>query len=120
MQRGYSREVATLAAEHLAQRGLINEERDVQREVEKCLRKLWGAKRISTHLWSRGFNADAMQGLSELLGEIDFERNCATLIQKHYGGVPDDADDRRRMVAGLSRYGYSISEIRGAMKSLQA
>jgi len=120
MQRGYSREVATLAAEHLELRGLINEERDMQREVEKCLRKLWGAKRISSHLWSRGFAADAMQGLSELLEEIDFEQNCATLIQKHYGGVPDDADDRRRMVAGLSRYGYSISEIRGAMKSLQA
>lgn len=120
MQRGYSREVATLAAEHLAQKGLIDEVRDLQREVEKCLRKLWGAKRISTHLWSRGFAADAMQELPRLLREVDFEQTCAALIQKHYGGVPDDADDRQRMIAGLSRYGYSISEIRGAMKALQA
>ncbi len=120
MQRGYTREVSIKAAELLAQKGLIDEERDLQREVEKCLRKLWGAKRISTHLWSRGFAADAMRELPTLLAEIDFAQNCATLIQKHYGGVPNDADDRRRMVAGLSRYGYSISEIRGAMKSLQA
>lgn len=117
--KGYKREVAAVAAERLAGYGLIDEERDMKREVEKCLRKLWGAKRISAHLWSKGYAIETMQGLNELLEDIDFSQNCATLIKKHYGEVPQDADEHRRMIASLSRYGYSISEIREAIRLLK-
>ena len=117
--KGYSREVAAVAAERLAGYGLIDEERDMKREVEKCLRKLWGGKRISAHLWSKGYAAETMQELPELLEDIDFSQNCAALIQKHYGTVPTDADEHRRMIASLSRYGYSIAEIREAIRLLR-
>ena len=117
--KGYQREVAVLAAERLADYGLIDEERDMKREVEKCLRKLWGTKRISTHLWSKGYASETMQGLSELLEDVDFAQNCAALIQKHYGEIPTDADEHRRMIASLSRYGYSIGEIREAIRLLR-
>ena len=117
--KGYNREVAALAAERLAGYGLIDEERDMKREVEKCLRKLWGTKRIGAHLWSKGYAAQTMQGLAELLAEVDFSANCAALIQKHYGEVPTDADEHRRMIASLSRYGYSIGEIREAIRLLR-
>ena len=115
--KGYKRDVAALAAERLAGYGLIDEERDMQREVEKCLRKLWGAKRISAHLWSKGYAQETMHGLADLLSEVDFSKNCAMLIKKHYGEVPTDADEHRRMIASLSRYGYSIGEIRKAIAS---
>jgi SOS response regulatory protein OraA/RecX len=118
--KGYNREVAAQAAERLAGYGLIDEERDMQREVEKCLRKLWGSKRISAHLWSKGYAAETMRGLSDLLVDIDFSENCAALIKKHYGEVPRDADEHRRMIASLSRYGYSIGEIREAIRLLQS
>lgn len=114
--KGYSRKVAAAAAERLAECGLIDEERDMRREVEKCLRKLWGSKRISAHLWSKGYATETMQGLADLLEEVDFAQNCATLIKKHYGEVPTDADEHRRMIASLSRYGYSIGEIREAIR----
>ncbi len=117
--KGYKREVAAQAAERLAGYGLIDEERDMRREVEKCLRKLWGAKRISAHLWSKGYAADTMQGLSELLKDVDFTQNCAALIQKHYGEVPTDSEEQRRMIASLSRYGYVIGEIREAIHLLR-
>ena len=117
--KGYNREVAAQAAERLAGYGLIDEERDMQREVEKCLRKLWGSKRISAHLWSKGYAAETMQGLPPLLEDVDFSQNCAALIKKHYGEVPTDADENRRMIASLSRYGYSIGEIRDAIRLLQ-
>ena len=117
--KGYSREVAAAAAERLAGYGLIDEERDMKREVEKCLRRLWGSKRISAHLWSKGYAAETMQELPELLEDIDFSQNCAALIQKHYGTVPTDADEHRRMIASLSRYGYSIAEIREAIRLLR-
>ncbi|MBQ9773242.1 MAG: regulatory protein RecX [Clostridia bacterium] len=116
MQRGYSREVAQAAAERLASRGLIDEEKDVRREVEKCLRKLWGQKRISAHLWSRGFASESLSGLSELFDEVDFAANCALLIRKKYGTPPHDPDEHRRMVGSLCRYGYSIVEIREALR----
>ena len=118
MQRGYSREVAMSAAERLASIGLIDEGRDLRREVEKCLRKLWGQKRISAHLWSRGFASEAIAELSSVLEDVDFSENCALLIQKHYGGIPEDADEQKRMIAFLSRYGYSLGDIRDAMKKI--
>ncbi len=119
MQRGYSRDVALRAAERLAGAGLIDEKRDVRREVEKCLKKLWGAKRISAHLWSRGFARESLEELPELLGEVDFIANCAALLRKHHGGVPKEANELRRVTASLSRYGYSIGEIKGAFALLQ-
>ena len=117
--KGYKRDVAAEAAERLAGYGLIDEERDMQREVEKCLRKLWGSKRISAHLWTKGYAAETMQGLPAILEEVDFAHNCAGLIKKHYGEVPTDADEHRRMFASLSRYGYSLGEIREAIRLLQ-
>ena len=116
VQRGYSREVAARAVERLQEMGLIDEERDLVRETEKCLRKLWGAKRIRAHLWSRGFGVDAMAGLDGLLETYDFAAMCAALIQQRFGGVPDDPDEQKRLIASLSRYGYSLGEIRDAMK----
>ncbi len=118
-QRGFSRETSLAAAQHLQEMGLIDEEKDLGREVEKCARKLWGARRISAHLWSKGFSKETLEDLSDLLERIDFEGNCASLIQKKYGGVPNDADELRRMTASLSRYGYSLNEIRAAMRALQ-
>ncbi|MBQ8432776.1 MAG: RecX family transcriptional regulator [Clostridia bacterium] len=114
-QRGYPREVAQRAAAKLSEMGLIDERRDVCREVEKCLRKLWGAKRIRDHLWSRGFAQESLEELPDLLQEVDFVANCASMIRKHYGEVPREADEMHRMTASLSRYGYSISEIKAAI-----
>ena len=53
------------------------------------------------------------------LDDIDFSQHCAVLIQKHYGEVPTDVDEHRRMIASLSRYGYSIGEIREAIRLLR-
>ncbi len=117
-RHGFRRDIAVCAAQKLRDDGLIHEERDLEREVEKCLHKLWGAKRIQTHIWNRGFDTEVMAILPQLLEEVDFTANCVALIQKHYGGVPTDAAEQRRMIAGLGRYGYSFSEIREAVRQL--
>ncbi len=119
VQRGYSREVASAAAAKLSEMGLIDEDKDLRREVEKCLSKLWGAKRISAHLWSRGFSGEAIARLPELLEEVDFAENCARLAQKHYGGIPESTEEQRRVFAGLARYGYTLGEIREAREKLK-
>lgn len=117
MQRGYSRDVAAEAARRLEETGLINEAEDVRREVERCLRKLWGEKRITAHLWSKGFAREALQDVPALLSEVDFVKNCTALIRKKYGEIPKDPDEFRRMTASLARSGYSIGQIREACKS---
>ena len=119
ISKGYKREVAAEAAERLAGYGLINEDRDMQREVEKCLRKFWGAKRISAHLWTKGYAVETMQVLPQILEDVDFSQNCAQLIKKHYGEVPTDPDEHHRMIASLSRYGYLLGEIREAIRLLR-
>lgn len=119
VQHGFSRELAMTAAQQLAEKGLIDEERDLLRETERCVKKLWGSRRIRAHLWNRGFAAEALEELPTLLGEIDFSANCAALIRKHYGTLPEDVEGQRRMFSALGRYGYSISEIRAACAMLR-
>lgn len=119
IHRGYLHETAARAAQRLCEMGLIDEQGDLRRELEKCLRKLWGAKRIRAHMWSRGFGADAMAELPALLEEVDFVENCTALIRKHYGAISKDPDERRHMIASLGRYGYSLSEIREAIATVQ-
>ena len=120
VRHGFRRDVAMQAAQKLREMGLIDEENDLGREVEKCLRKLWGAKRIKSHLWNRGFDSEVMAGLPVMLLEVDFVANCQALIRKHYGEIPAEPDEQRRMIASLGRYGYSLSEIREAMANLKA
>ena len=115
-QRGFLRETAAQAAQKLQQMGLIDEENDLRGELDKCLRKLWGSKRIWAHLWNRGFGSEAMNMLPTLLEEIDFPENCARLVRKHYTEIPTEREERRKLIASLGRYGYSLPEIREAFR----
>lgn len=114
-QKGYDRETAERAAEILREKGFIDEKKDAEREVERCVRKLWGAARIRTHLWSKGFDKEVLSELDGMLSEVDFSENCAELIRKKYRTPPTDPAERRRMIAALARYGYSIGEIKEAI-----
>ena len=116
MRHGYTREEALHAAKHLEEIGLINEQEDLSREVEKCLRKYWGAERIKGHLWSRGYDRATLETLPALLEQVDFMELCAKLIRKHYGGLPENRDELNRMTASLYRYGYRYDEIKAALR----
>ena len=119
MRHGYTQAEASDAVAHLQARGLIDEWADLSREVEKCLRKHWGAERIRGHLWSRGYDREVMERLPELLDDIDFPDHCAALLRKQYGGLPESREERNRVTAALYRYGYRLDEIKEAFKRLQ-
>ena len=118
-QKGYDRETAERAAEILREKGFIDEKKDAEREVERCVRKLWGAARIRTHLWSKGFDKEVLSELDGMLSEVDFSENCAELIRKKYRTPPTDPAERRRMIAALARYGYSIGEIKETLSKIK-
>ena len=119
MRHGYSKEEALSAAQYLESIGLINEGEDLRREVEKCLRKHWGAERIRGHLWSRGYGKEALEELPTVLEQVDFSEHCAALIRKQYGSFPEDKNERNRMIASLYRYGYRLQEIKEAVKRIE-
>ncbi len=119
MRHGYSKEEALAAAERLRDAGLINEDAQLACEVEKCLHKLWGARRIQNHLWAKGFSKETLSSLPALLESVDFAENCALLIRKHYGALPKEPADRKKLYASLARYGYSPEEIRAAFRLMQ-
>ena len=114
MGKGYARSTALAAADALAQRGMINESRDLKREVERALKKLWGPRRITTYLWSRGFSKETLSALPSLLEGIDFTEGCTALLRKRFPTPPTDESERGRMVSFLSRYGYSVATIRAS------
>lgn len=115
-QKGIDRESAESAVRALEETGLINEENDVERAVQACLKKLWGKKRIYRELCAKGYERDIVaRALSELDGE-SMVRNCVALVNKKVGKIPDDARERKKIIASLCRFGYSFSEIKRALE----
>ena len=114
--KGIDKESAETAASHLAQIGAINEEFDVERQLDLCLRKLWGKKRIYKELLAKGYEKEY---ISEALLEIDKEQmieNCALLLRKKHRTIPDDSAVRKKIVGSLVRYGYTFDEIKAAFE----
>ena len=98
--------------------GYLNENSDAIRETEICLSKLWGKKRIIAQLYAKGFSDDAVRSAADFLEDIDFIENCALLIKRNYmrqlNSALGDKNAMMKLVATLSRMGYSFSEIKEA------
>lgn len=116
--RGFDREIAQQAADFLESAHFIDEQGDVRRAVDSYLKKLWGRKRIYCELVKKGYDKN---DVAETVESVEFEQfveNCATLIRKKVREVPRDPVERKKLVAFLSRYGYSFSEIREAFDKI--
>lgn len=114
--RGFEPDLAEGAADYLEEKGYLSEDDAAIRFAEQGLRKLWGPRRIREDLFARGFAADVVAQAMEELASVDFGENCALVISKKYGSVPEDPGSRRKMVAALMRLGYTSEHIREAMR----
>ena len=117
--KGFDRSIAAEAVEEICSKGLLCANDDAAREAEKMAAKLWGKKRISAGLYSKGYSDSAVAHALSYLVDIgvDYQANCARLLKKRYGGVVDDKDEARKIFSALMRYGYTASEIKSAMLS---
>lgn len=120
VRKGVPREVAGRAALHLASRGYISETEDAVREAEINVRKLRGRNRIRALLYEKGYDADAVSAAERYLDEVDFSEVCARLIERRYGAMLEEPESRKRMAATLMRNGFSMNEIRAAVRALSA
>lgn len=116
--KGIDRETATAAAAYLSEKGYIREDDTARLRTEQGVRKGWGPRRIREDLWAQGFTPDAAEDAMETLSEVDFSENCAAVIRKKYGSVPEDRAARQKMTAALMRLGYDSDEIREAMRMI--
>ncbi len=120
ISKGFERSIAAEAVEEIRTKGLLCANDDAAREAEKMSAKLWGKKRISAGLYAKGYSDSAVaHALSHLddMG-VDYQANCARLLKKRYGGSIEDREEARKIFAALARYGYTSSEIKGAMTSV--
>ena len=114
--KGIEKESAENAASHLAEIGVINEELDIDAQVDLCLRKLWGKRRIYQELLAKGYKKESIYSSLESITKEQMIENCVLLLQKKHRTIPSDSAIRKKIVGSLSRYGYTFDEIKCAFE----
>ncbi|MEE0968792.1 MAG: regulatory protein RecX [Clostridia bacterium] len=118
-RRGIEPDIAEEAAKMLASNGYIDENEDIGRDIERCLRKGWGSGRIMAFLHQKGYEDEALAAAEDSLSETDFGEACYDLLCRRCDELPSEQGETRKLIASLTRYGYSMSEIRYAMAKFE-
>lgn len=113
-RRGFSQQVAEETVAMLRDRGYISEESDMQRIIEHCISKMWGSRRIISYLYQKGYDDETISLAEDALADIDFDSLCLELLSSRTDELPQDPQKKQKLISYLSRYGYSMSEIRYA------
>ena len=115
-QRGIKKEVAEAAVEALLARGCLFEQEGAFTEAQKGLKKLWGDRRILADVRAKGYGEEAIAGVVALLRSENAPLRCKKLIKKRHMVLPTEDRAVARFVASLVRYGYTVSEIKQALR----
>lgn len=120
ISKGLDRSIAGIAVEKIESRGYIAEDASARREAERCAAKLWGESRIRAHLNSKGYGKDAVDDAMFSLEDagVDFEENCVRLVESKCKCIPTDKLAMQKLIASISRYGYSLSEVKNAINTV--
>lgn len=116
IQKGFSKDVAFDAIASVKARGFVDEGQIALRRAQLCVDKKWGRSRVLMKLRDEGFDEGSLVKAREYLSTVDFAENCAALIKRKFGNIPEDRHERELMCASLSRMGYSAVEIRAAQE----
>ena len=120
ISKGLDRSIAGIAVEKIESRGYIAEDASARREAERCAAKLWGESRIRAHLNSKGYGEDAVDDAMFSLEDagVDFGENCVKLVESKCKCIPTDKLAMQKLIASISRYGYSLSEVKNAINTV--
>ena len=112
--KGFERDVARGAVDAVRSRGFVDENDIALRRAQLMADKLWGRSRIIAKLKDEGFGREAIAyGCDQL--DVDFVENCILLIRKKHREISIEPSERNKMMASLSRMGYSVTEIKKAI-----
>ena len=117
--RGFSPEICRDIAEYMKNHGYIDEGEDANREVDLCVKKLWGSRRILMHLHQKGYDSNTINAAKEYMDTIDFVDVCVKLVREKYKTLPKEESERQKVIAAIIRHGFSMSEIKAAAKIIE-
>lgn len=110
-RRGYGRFAAERAAAAIEAAGYINEPEQIKRRARQSAeRKLRGMRRVIEDLYAHGYRRENIDCWADEC-DIDFGEICARAIERR-GGIPEDADGKRKLLQYLYRQGFSAEDIR--------
>ncbi len=121
-ERSFDKYIAEDAAEYLADAGYIDEKRMLERAVEQLANvKLYGKSRIKSELFKKGISREVLsEYLDECFDKVDFEENLIRLLEKKCDlSAMDDRKYRESLYAAMYRCGYSVSDVRAAIKQME-
>lgn len=117
-RRGFSQQITEETVKMLRDKGFISEEADMKRDIEHCIKKRWGSRRILAHLHQKGYDDETLADAENELSSFNFNELCFDLLSSRVDMLPDDPHEKQKVIAFLSRYGYSMSEIKYALRRL--
>ena len=114
----FSEEICEYAADYAVEHGMVKEDVQVEHAIDTYLRrKYWGRRRIVAELSAKGYPREVIEAALDEIPEEDFLHALHVIIDKKYGEVPTDPQEKQKMVLSLLRMGYSGSEIKEAIAS---
>ena len=122
VSRGFSKDIASEAVANVSAQGYMNADGDALREAQRCVSKRWGQRRIAVHLRSKGYPDESVKRAIYALEDegVDFSALCLERLRATYSELPSDRAALQKTVAALSRYGFSSSDIRDAIKNFDS
>ena len=117
----FSEEICTTAANYAVEHGMVREDVQVEHAVDTYLRrKYWGRRRIAAELSAKGYPREVIESALADIPEEDFMHALHVILERKYGEIPADPQEKQKMILSLLRMGYSGNEIKDALASFTA
>lgn len=118
-EKGIAASDASAAVERLEFYRYIQEKNNALRVAQLAEKRGWGAARILREVRAKGYDSTACSLVESCLKHVDFESHAAAVIERRFGGYPEDEKERQRAYRLLVSYGYTNSEIKRAFAALK-
>lgn len=120
VQKGHKKEYAVSAAEKLREYGYINDERYAENIAERLIRtKGMSLRGIKSELIHKGISREIAENVVESL-DFDPILRIIELLNTKYSRNLSDEKGIKKTVAALQRLGYGWSDIKSALRSVEA
>ena len=114
----FSEEICTTAADYAVEHGMVREDVQVEHAIDTYLRrKYWGRRRIAAELSAKGYPREVIESALADIPEEDFMHALHVILERKYGEISADPQEKQKMILSLLRMGYSGNEIKAALAS---
>ena len=110
----FDREAANAAADRMEELGLVDDEQYARRLAQELFeRRKFGMRRVKQELQQKGIGADVIALVLEEFSPETEEtvEKIREIIERKYSTAREDEKVRRRAIAALQRYGYTLDDI---------